>query len=150
MRVPHAVRDDEVQVLLDGAQVSSAPIDHTVVDTTDEQGRASVSVDISGLAAGDHELEFRLPVTGVSVVSTLTVTGAPEATPTPAPTPVETVIPTTPATTAPVAGGSTGGGTHQLAATGFDTTPALLAGAVALLLGAAMSVAHLRRRTVSK
>ncbi|MBO0984726.1 bifunctional UDP-sugar hydrolase/5'-nucleotidase [Rathayibacter sp. SD072] len=144
------VRDDEVQVLIDGEQVSSAPIDHTVVDTTDEQGRASVSVDISGLAAGDHELEFRLPVTGVSVGSTLTVTGAPEATPTPAPTPVETVIPTTPATTAPVAGGSTGGGTHHLAATGFDTTPALLAGAVALLLGAAMSVAHLRRRTVSK
>lgn len=67
------VRDDQVQVLIDGQQVATAPIDHTIVDTTDEQGRASVSFSVEGLAAGDHELEFALPETGVSVVSTLTI-----------------------------------------------------------------------------
>ena len=77
------VRDDQVQVLIDGEQVASAPIDHSIVDTTDEQGRASVSFSIADLAPGDHELEFLLPVTGASVVSTLTVEEA--ATPTPTP-----------------------------------------------------------------
>lgn len=148
------VRDDEVQVLIDGVQVATAPIDHTVVDTTDEQGRASVGFSVAELSAGDHELEFALPVTGVSVVSTLTVTEAagPGTTPTPTPTPepTETVIPTTPATTAPAVPGASGGPTKHLAATGVDATPAFAAGAAALLLGLGMTVARLRRRTAAK
>ncbi|QHC65339.1 bifunctional metallophosphatase/5'-nucleotidase [Rathayibacter sp. VKM Ac-2759] len=141
------VRDDEVQVLIDGEQVTTAPIDHAIVDTTDEQGRASVSFSISELAAGDHELEFVLPTTGVSVLYTLTVTEA--ATPTPAPTPIETVIPTTPSTPAPaVHVPSTP--TKHLAATGVDATPAFAAGIAALLLGLGMTTARLRRRAASK
>ncbi|MDY0914105.1 bifunctional UDP-sugar hydrolase/5'-nucleotidase [Rathayibacter festucae] len=148
------VRDDEVQVLIDGVQVATAPIDHTVVDTLDEQGRASVGFSIAELSAGDHELEFALPITGVSVVSTLTVTEAagPGTTPTPTPTPepTETVIPTTPATTAPAVPGASGGSTGHLAATGVDATPAFAAGAAALLLGLGMTVARLRLRTAAK
>ncbi|ROP44066.1 MULTISPECIES: bifunctional UDP-sugar hydrolase/5'-nucleotidase [unclassified Rathayibacter] len=148
------VRDDEVQVLIDGVQVATAPIDHTVVDTTDEQGRASVGFSVAELSAGDHELEFALPVTGVSVVSTLTVTetAGPGTTPSPEPTPepTETVIPTTPATTAPAMPGASGGSTGHLAATGVDATPAFAAGIAALLLGLGMTVARLRRRTAAK
>ncbi|KQQ00085.1 MULTISPECIES: bifunctional metallophosphatase/5'-nucleotidase [unclassified Rathayibacter] len=141
------VRDDEVQVLIDGEQVTTAPIDHSIVDTTDEQGRASVGFSISELAAGDHELEFVLPTTGVSVLYTLTVTES--ATPTPAPTPVETVVPTTPSTPAPAVHAPTTP-TKHLAATGVDATPAFAAGIAALLLGLGMTAARLRRRSTVK
>ena len=136
---------------VDGTEVGTAPIDPTRAVTDDSTGRASFSVPIAeSLAGGTHTASFALEETGVTVSVDFAVADAAVA-PTPVPEPTETTVPTTPAApTKPVAGGPTGGGAHQLAATGFDTTPALLAGAVALLLGAAMSVAHLRRRTVSK
>ncbi|MBF4463044.1 bifunctional metallophosphatase/5'-nucleotidase [Rathayibacter sp. VKM Ac-2878] len=141
-----AVRDDEVQVFVDGQRVASAPIDHGIVDTTDEQGRASVSFSVAGVAPGEHELSFVLPTTKVSVLSTLTVAAGP----TPTPTPTETVIPTTPSTQPPVLPGVSGGHTAQLASTGVDATPALVAGIAALLLGVGMTVARVRRRAASK
>lgn len=143
-----AVRDDEVQVLIDGTQVASAAIDHSVVSTTDEQGRAAVSFSTVGLTAGEHELRFSLPTTGVSVRSTLTV--AEGATAAPAPDPVETAVPTNPVTTVPAVPVASGGSTHHLAETGVDATPAFAAGIAALLLGLGMTVARLRRRTASK
>lgn len=146
-----APTDTTVTASVDGTEVGTAPIDPTRAVTDDSTGRASFSVPIAeSLAGGTHTASFALEETGVTVSVDFAVADA-AVVPTPVPEPTGTTVPTTPAApTKPVAGGPTGGGAHQLAATGFDTTPALLAGAVALLLGAAMSVAHLRRRTVSK
>jgi 5'-nucleotidase len=145
-----APTDTTVTASIDDAVVGTSTIDPTRADTDDSTGRASFTVPIDeSLAGGTHTASFALDTTGVTVSVDFAVAASAVVVPTPAPT--ETTVPTTPTTPVkPVAGGSTGSGTHQLAATGFDTTPALLAGAVALLLGAAMSAAHLRRRTVSK
>lgn len=146
-----ATQDSEVRVLVDGEPVASAVIDHSIVDTLDEQGRASVTF---ALPASATEVKFWLPTTGRYVTYAVAdgvltasgtgvlVEGTPEPTPTPeptTPTPTVTTVPTVPA-----AGGD------SLAATGVETTPALAAGVAALLLGLGMTVARLRRRAATK
>ncbi|WP_235022054.1 bifunctional metallophosphatase/5'-nucleotidase [Rathayibacter sp. VKM Ac-2754] len=148
--VDPATLDPEVVVSVDGVEVSRAPIDHTFAPDNGEQGKASVTVPVADdLAEGEHEFSFGLPVNGVTLSYTFTVTADGGTTPTPAPTPIETVIPTTPSTPAPAVHAPTTP-TKHLAATGIDATPAFAAGIAALLLGLGMTAARLRRRTVTK
>ena len=78
--------------------------------------------------------------------------GAGAGTPTPGPTTEPTPAPTTPPTTGPAPTPTTApvAGSHHLAETGVDATPAFVAGIAALLLGLGMTVARLRRRTAAK
>lgn len=122
--------DSVVEVQVDGQTVSSAPIDHSIVDTLDEQGRASVSVSFAGLSAGTHSFALVLPTSGITLSYSYDVT-------TGSVTPGPTTQPTVP----PKLAGPT------LAATGIDSTPAFLAGFGALLLGVALTLTRLRRRT---
>ena len=60
-----------------GTQLGSSPIDPTIVDTTDEVGRATVTVAIpEGTPAGTLVLTVSVPETGTSVEVPLTVTAA--------------------------------------------------------------------------
>ncbi|NQX12516.1 bifunctional metallophosphatase/5'-nucleotidase [Microbacteriaceae bacterium VKM Ac-2855] len=125
--------DSEVEVLVDGELVATAPIDHSIVDTMDEQGRASVSFSVAGLSEGEHTFAFSLPTSGVELSYSYDVTtGA--VTPIDTTEPTETVVSTDP----------------TLAATGVDSSPMLIAGLSALLLGIAMTMTRLRRRTATK
>ncbi|QWL31524.1 bifunctional metallophosphatase/5'-nucleotidase [Rathayibacter toxicus] len=135
------VHDDEVRMLIDDQQVATVPIDHSIVDNTDEQGRARVIASLGDLTPGDHKLEFLLPTTGVSVHSTVTVAENNGANP--ALRTIPLVITTTPTM-------AVGGAADKLAATGIDATPTFLAGGVALVLGAGMAAAGLLRRVGSK
>ncbi|QHC54431.1 bifunctional metallophosphatase/5'-nucleotidase [Rathayibacter tanaceti] len=145
-----APADASVTASIDGAVVGTSPIDPVRAVTDDSTGRASFSVPIDGsLAAGAHTATFALDTTGteVSVSFAVAAVGAAPA-PTTEPTPAPTAAPTA-APAAPTAPGSSAG-SHHLAETGVDATPAFLAGIVALLLGLGMTVARLRRGAASK
>ncbi|WP_414172765.1 5'-nucleotidase C-terminal domain-containing protein [Clavibacter tessellarius] len=120
------VQDTEVVTLIDGAEVARTPIAAAVVDTTDEQGRASVRFTVpADLAAGAHQLAFLLPSTGASVLYALdTASGS-----------------VVPSGTGVVPAPST---EPTLAATGSESGPVLGASLAALALGLAL-VAFRRR-----
>lgn len=120
------VQDTEVVTLVDGAEVARTPIDAALVDTTDEQGRASVRFTVpADLAAGAHQLAFLLPSTGASVLYALdTASGS-----------------VVPSGTGVVPAPST---EPTLAATGSESGPVLGASLAALALGLAL-VAFRRR-----
>jgi 5'-nucleotidase len=108
-----------VTATLDGVEVGSATIDGTVVSTTDEQGRAALTVTIPEIAAGTaaqtRQLLFTVTGTGTTFtapVSLAAVAAAP-------------VDPTDPGTTPPVTTpGGTVPGTTPGTGTGSGSTPA--------------------------
>jgi 5'-nucleotidase len=124
------VQDTEVVTLLDGEEVARTAIDASVVDTTDEQGRASVRFTVpADLAAGPHQLAFLLPSTGASVLYALdTAAGS-----------------VVPSGTGVVPAPST---EPTLAATGSEAGPVLGTSLAALVLGLAL-VATRRRASAS-
>ena len=63
-----------VDVALGGAPLGSAPIDPTIVDTTDEVGRASVSITIPDGISGPQQLVITVPGTGTSVAVPIEIT----------------------------------------------------------------------------
>jgi len=70
------VQDSAVSIRFDGVEVGTAPIDPAIADTTDEQGKAAVTVTIPRFTRdGDHVLSFVLPTTGRSVSFPVTTTG---------------------------------------------------------------------------
>ncbi len=116
-------------------------VDHTIVDTTDEVGRAQVRAvvpEIEGLS-GEETWELRISdqYTG-TLVYEITVAGAEEQTPPPTgeptPTPTPSPTPTTP------------GG--RLPDTGAETDGPLLAGGALVVLGSLL-VAAVRRRNAA-
>jgi len=65
-------------VIANGVELASAPIDPTIVDTTDEVGRASVTVTIpDDTETGDLVLTVTVPETGTSVDVPLAVVATP-------------------------------------------------------------------------
>ncbi|PPH02894.1 bifunctional metallophosphatase/5'-nucleotidase [Rathayibacter sp. AY1F6] len=149
-----AAADTTVTASVDGTVVGTATIDPTRAVTDDSTGRASFSVPIDeSLAGGAHTATFVLDTTGTEIsVGFAVAAGAGAGTPTPGPTTEPTPAPTTPPTTGPAPTPTTApvAGSHHLAETGVDATPAFAAGIAALLLGLGMTVARLRRRTAAK
>jgi len=64
-------RTGTVVVTADGQELGSAPIDPAIVDTTDEVGRASVTITIPASTTGSLVLTATVPETGTSVDVTL-------------------------------------------------------------------------------
>lgn len=64
-------RTGTVVVTADGQELGSAPIDPAIVDTTDEVGRASVTITIPASTTGSLLLTATVPETGTSVDVTL-------------------------------------------------------------------------------
>lgn len=132
------VKDPEVVVLFDGVELSRSAIDHTIVDTFDEQGQASVAFTIPLVTNGAHTVTFSLPLTNVSLDFPVTI--------------VEGIEPTTPPTTVPTdpttPAGSTPAGAGTLAATGSEAGQLALFAGLVLLAG--LSGVLLRRRTAVK
>lgn len=61
-----------------GTEVASAALDRTIVDTTDEVGRATVSFQVpEGAPAGDLEVGVTVPSTGTTTSFTVPVAGTP-------------------------------------------------------------------------
>ena len=60
-----------------GTELASAPIDPTIVDTTDEVGRASVTITVPSDASGTLVLTVSVPETGTSIDIPVTVTAPP-------------------------------------------------------------------------
>jgi 5'-nucleotidase len=116
--------------MIDGEEVARTAIDASVVDTTDEQGRASVRFTVpADLVAGPHQLAFLLPSTGASVLYALdTAAGS-----------------VVPSGTGVVPAPST---VPTLAATGSEAGPVLGTSLAALALGLAL-VAARRRASAS-
>jgi 5'-nucleotidase len=141
--------DTEVRVQFDEAQIASAPIDPTIVDTFDEQGRATVSFALpSDAAAGTHFVAFRLASSGLCLSFPVQVgdpaVGQPSA--------VDPCAPVTPPVTGPGGSDPAGNGEptpagaaagDKLAATGVEFTVPLAASGALLALGALLM---LRRR----
>jgi 5'-nucleotidase len=134
--------DTEVSVLFDGVEIATAPIDPSIVDTYDEQGRATVAFSIPADAAdGQHEITFQLAEAGLALRYPVQIG--------------EVVVdPGTPGTPgAPGAPGTPGGSAvtpaaqATLAATGVDATVPLFASGLLLAVGA---LVLLRRRRASQ
>ncbi|MDO4029008.1 bifunctional metallophosphatase/5'-nucleotidase [Clavibacter michiganensis] len=124
------VQDTEVVTLIDGEEVARTPIDAAVVDTTDEQGRASVRFTVpAGLTAGAHQLAFLLPSTGASVLYALDTSAG-------------SVVPSGTGTVPAPSSEPT------LAATGSESGPVLGTSLAALALGLAL-VAFRRRASAA-
>ncbi|MBH0130129.1 ExeM/NucH family extracellular endonuclease [Salinibacterium sp. NK8237] len=69
-----------VEVSVDGTVLGSATIDRTIVDTTDEQGRASVTVTVpAGTPSGTLALTVTVPGTDTAVVVPIEVAATEEA-----------------------------------------------------------------------
>jgi len=67
-------------VSLDGQELGSAPIDPAIVDTTDEQGRATVTITIpEGAAAGTLVLTVSVPENGTAIDVPIQITSNLEA-----------------------------------------------------------------------
>ena len=64
-------RTGTVVVTADGEELGSAPIDPAIVDTTDEVGRASVTITIPASTTGSLVLTATVPETGTTVDVTL-------------------------------------------------------------------------------
>uniref|UniRef100_UPI0035BC3EE5 5'-nucleotidase C-terminal domain-containing protein n=1 Tax=Agreia sp. TaxID=1872416 RepID=UPI0035BC3EE5 len=133
------VKDTEVVVLFDGVELARADIDPTIISTTDEQGRATVSFAIpASVTNGAHVVSVRLPLTGVARYF-----------------PVQVIGGIGPVVEAPSEQPSIGGGNNvaapaaqaALAATGLDATVPLLASGLLLAVGA---LVLLRRRRMSQ
>ena len=60
-----------------GTELASAPIDPTIVDTTDEVGRASVTITVPSDVSGTLVLTVSVPETGTSIDIPVTVTAPP-------------------------------------------------------------------------
>lgn len=69
-------KPSEVDVTLDGVELGSFAVDPTIVSTTDEVGRASVSAVVPDGVAGEVVLEVSDDVNGVTYSTTLTVEDA--------------------------------------------------------------------------
>ena len=68
------VQGDQVVLSIDGAEVATATLEPTPVDTTDEVGRASVTFVIpDGAAAGDLVVTVTVPGTGTTTTFTVPV-----------------------------------------------------------------------------
>src|SRR5690606_31377120 len=123
-------------------EVGTVPVDNSIVDTTDEVGRAAVRVtvpEIEGLGgAGRWQLQIADGMTGYLWFDVFL---AAQEEPTP------TAEPTTPVPTTPAPSPSTPG-SGPLPSTGAETTGPLLAGAALVALGALL-VAAVRRRTLT-
>ncbi|MGV8876431.1 MAG: ExeM/NucH family extracellular endonuclease [Rhodoglobus sp.] len=69
-----------VEVLVNGEVLGSATIDPTIINTTDEQGRATVTITIpDGVASGTLALTVSTPQTGTAIDVPIEVTAAPDA-----------------------------------------------------------------------
>lgn len=134
--------DPETEAVVD---LGTVAVDNSIVDTTDEVGRAAIRVtvpEIEGLEGMEHwRLEVSDELTGTLWFE---VVLAAEEEPTPTPTPttdVPTERPTPPAPTPSAPGG-------QLPDTGAETTGPLVAGAALVALGALLVAAARRRMTL--
>lgn len=74
---------DTVVLSIDGTEVASAAIDPTVVDATDEQGRASVTFTVPEGVAGDVEVVVTVPGSGTETSFGIVVAEAQEPPPPP-------------------------------------------------------------------
>src|SRR5690606_23436392 len=63
----------EVTVTLGGQQVGTAAVDPSIVDTTDEVGRAQVRVNVPAGVSGDIELVVTDDINGVVYTATISV-----------------------------------------------------------------------------
>ncbi|MCW4385468.1 ExeM/NucH family extracellular endonuclease [Salinibacterium sp. SYSU T00001] len=70
--------DATVEVSLGGEVLGTAPIDPTIVDTTDEQGRASVTFTVPAGLSGPQSLLVTVPETGTSVTVPIEVVADPD------------------------------------------------------------------------
>jgi 5'-nucleotidase len=70
--------DATVEVSLGDALLGSAPIDPAIVDTTDEQGRATVPIVIPDGLDGEQMLTVTVPQTGTTVMVPIMVEGSTE------------------------------------------------------------------------
>ena len=70
-------RAGTVTVSADGTQLGSATIDPAIVDTTDEVGRASVTVTIPQVPAGTFALTVAVPDAGTSIDVPITIAAPP-------------------------------------------------------------------------
>ncbi|WP_419817462.1 ExeM/NucH family extracellular endonuclease [Glaciibacter flavus] len=64
----------EVQLSIGGTVVGTAPIDPTIVDTTDEVGRASVTFTVPTGVSGAQQLTIAVPSTGTSISVPIAIT----------------------------------------------------------------------------
>ncbi|THG32325.1 bifunctional metallophosphatase/5'-nucleotidase [Naasia lichenicola] len=129
-----------VEIRLGDALVGTGSIDPTIVDGTDEAGRASVDVTLpAGIAVGAQSLTVTTPGTATSIDVPITVVAASTA--------GGSGTGTSPGT---VGSGSTGSGGvgsgQELAATGAETGPMVAVAILALLVGAGMIVVARRIR----
>jgi 5'-nucleotidase len=160
----------DVSVSLDGVQLDSSAIDPTIVDTTDEQGRATLAFavpeGVTAPEAGPVTRSLRVEVAGTGTALDVPIVLAAAAAPVVVdPVPADPGTPGTPGTpgagtgTAPGTGAGTGTGTGStpvvtaggdLAFTGSDAaTTGLLAALVLMLAGAGVLTAtRLRRRAL--
>ncbi|WP_233188933.1 bifunctional UDP-sugar hydrolase/5'-nucleotidase [Subtercola sp. Z020] len=128
-----------VDVVAGGQVIGSAPIDPSIVDTTDEVGRASVTFTVPATAAVGDVISASVPGTGTTA-ALLTVTSAAAVPP---------VVPGTPGTPTPTPAPTGPGTPGGLANTGANGAESVGLGALALLalvIGGA-AVALRRRRT---
>jgi 5'-nucleotidase len=117
-----------VSVSLDGVDLATAPIDATIVDTTDETGRATltfaVPAGITAPTAGPVQRLLRVTVAGTGTVVDVPVVLAAAAAPVVVdPAPVDPTVP------APGAGAGSGTGAGTGAGTGTSTRPTRLTAA---------------------
>ena len=152
-----------VTATLDGVELASAPIDETILDNSDEQGRATVTFvvpeGITAPAAGPVTRQIVLSVAGTGTTASVPVVFAAAAAPVVVPPtdpgttpPVTTPGGTVPGTTPGSGPGTTPTGTVRnadgsLAFTGQDGLGlAALAGLVLMLAGGSALVVARRRR----
>jgi 5'-nucleotidase len=125
--------DTTVEVLFDGVEIASAPIDPTVVDTFDEQGRARIAFSLPADAVdGQHRITFQLAEAGLSLTYPAQI--GEDA--------VDPGIPGAPSLT----GGNRAAPQESLAATGTDATLPLLGSGLLLAAGALLVLGRRRRR----
>lgn len=73
------IRSGTAVVSADGVELGSAPIDPTIIDTTDEVGRASVTITIpAGTRAGTLPLVVTVPESGTTVTVPIATTFIPQ------------------------------------------------------------------------
>lgn len=123
-------------------EVGTVPVDNSIVDTTDEVGRAAVRVTVPEIEGLEGAERWQLQIAdGMTGYLWFDVFLAAQEEPTP------TAEPTTPVPTTPAPSPSTPG-SGPLPSTGAETTGPLLAGAALVALGALL-VAAVRRRTLT-
>ena len=125
--------------------LGTVALDASIVDTTDEVGRAQVRVPVPEIDGLEDPSRWQLQVTDETnefMVWFDVYLAAPQATPTPEPTPDPTTpAPTTPAPTTP--GGA-------LPSTGAETSAPLIGGALLVALGGLLVAATRRRSMITR